>query len=122
MRLRTGGVCSMVTSSTAVADADTAFGASDGASPILRFSEALLGEAIGIREVGVGTLLGPFLFTTNLFCFVASSSSDINVPVSRSVVGRAWLAIAGRVIELDNLKVGSDAESAAPSPSATNFK
>jgi len=105
-----------------VADVDTDVGLPDDASSILRFSTALLGEAIGVRGGGVAILLVQISFTTNLFGFVASSSSGNNFPVSKSVAGRAGLAIAGRVIEFDNFKVGSDAESAAPSPSATKFK
>ena len=89
MRLRIGAACSVVTSSTAVADADTDVGLPDDASSILRFSKALLGEAIGVRGGGAAILLGQVSVTTNLFGFLASSSSGINFPVSKSVAGRA---------------------------------
>ena len=89
MRLRIGGVCSVVTSSTAVAGADTELGMPGDASSILRFSKALLDEVIGVRGGGIPMLLGQISFTTNLFDFVASSSFDINFPVSKSMAGRA---------------------------------
>ena len=89
MRLRIGGACSVVTSSAAVANADIGIGLPDDASSILRFSKALLGEAIGVRGGGVAILLGQMSFTTNLFGFVASSSFGINCPVTKSVAGRA---------------------------------
>ena len=89
MRLSIGGAGSVVASSTAVADADTDIGLPDEASSILRFSKALLGEAIGVRGGGAAILLGQVSVTTNLFGFAASSSFGINCPVSKSVAGRA---------------------------------
>ena len=89
MKLRIGGVCSIVTSSIAVVDVDTDFGLPDGASSILLVSVALLGEVIGVSWLGAGTLLDQICSTTNVFCFVTSSSFGVNLPVSKSVVGRA---------------------------------
>ena len=89
MKLRVGGVCSMVTSFIVVVDAGTDFGFPDGASSILLFTEALLGEVIGVSWLGIVTLLDQISSTTNVFCFVASSRFGINFPVSKSVVGRA---------------------------------
>ena len=89
MKLRTGGVRSMVTSSTEVLDADTDFVSRDGASSILLFFETLLGKLIGVSWLGAGTLLDQMSSTTNVFCFVTSSSFGINLPVSKSVFGRA---------------------------------
>ena len=89
MRFRIGGACSVVTSSAAVANADTGIVLPDDASSILRFSKALLGEAIGVRGGGVAILLGQMSFTTNLFGFIASLSFRINFRLSKSVAGRA---------------------------------